>query len=179
MSDPGTLRHVTAWLADLANLTVGNAPLADSKTKIAALASVLADDYPAAAYNRQSLTHVAGACRFFPSYAEICQHLGGWWMAHRPPQTTIAGPAAREIPKPRDPPTEAEKLLVGNAVANLRMELSQRHAAAVVCAKPGRPNANLSDGALLAEYERLASEGNRAAALRVAHIRKRLEDPRP
>lgn len=92
MNDRNDVRHVAGWLTDLANLTAGSAPLADSKTKIAALALILAGDYPGIAFNRHSLSAVARQCRFFPSYAELCEHLGAWWRDHRPTPVAIASP---------------------------------------------------------------------------------------
>jgi hypothetical protein len=79
------LRLVTSWLSDLANLTAGTAPLADAKTKVAAIAGMLAEDFPAGAFTRQSLAVVARTCKFFPSYAELCDTLSPWWLQHRPP----------------------------------------------------------------------------------------------
>lgn len=96
------LRAATEWLNDLANLTAGPTPLADSKPKIATLAAALAEDYPAAAFNRQSLVVVAKASKFFPTYSEICAILSPWWKERRPKPIAIASdqPAAvrqREI----------------------------------------------------------------------------------
>lgn len=178
MTSKADLQHVMGWLADLANMTAGSAPLADIKPKITTMAAMLADKFPAAAYCRQSLDAVASECRFFPPYSDVIKHLGGWWRVHRPEQPTIPAPQAdhwktHEIPKPRDPPTEAEKLLVGETVARLRMELASRHvAAAVASTKPERPSKVVPDAQLLTEYDRLASEGNARAAIRAAHLRR-------
>ena len=96
------LRVATSWLNDLANLTAGPTPLADSKPKIATMAAALAEDFPAAAFTRQSLVVVARAAKFFPSYSEICAILSPWWKERRPKPIAIASdqPAAvrqREI----------------------------------------------------------------------------------
>jgi hypothetical protein len=90
VSNRDHLRLVTSWLSDLANLTAGTAPLADAKTKITAIASMLAEDFPAGAFTRQSLNVVARACKFFPSYSELCTTLGAWWIEHRPPPSQPA-----------------------------------------------------------------------------------------
>ncbi len=90
MSNREHLRLVTSWLSDLANLTAGTAPLADAKTKVAAIAGMLAEDFPAGAFTRQSLNVVARACKFFPSYSELCSTLGAWWIEHRPPPSQLA-----------------------------------------------------------------------------------------
>lgn len=70
--------HVAVWLNDLAIITAGNAPLADSRAKVAALASMLATEFPPEAFCRDSLQHVAAECTFFPSYAELTRVLRGW-----------------------------------------------------------------------------------------------------
>ena len=94
MTQQAETRRVAGWLNDLAVLTAGSAPLADAKARAATMAGVLADDYPTAAFCRPSLTHVASKCRFFPSYAELCEHLGGWWQGHRPEPSTVYTPDA-------------------------------------------------------------------------------------
>jgi hypothetical protein len=84
MSEPARLPQVVAWLSDLANITAGNAPLADSKAKIGTLATMLAAKFPTEAFGRVSLDYVAQECRFFPAYADLIKHLGIWWRDHRP-----------------------------------------------------------------------------------------------
>ena len=83
------LHAVSSWLNDLANLTAGPTPLADSKPKIATLAAALGEEFPSAAFNRNSLLAVARACKFFPSYSEICEVLSPWWKDHRPTPIAI------------------------------------------------------------------------------------------
>ena len=83
------LHTVSSWLNDLNDLTAGARPLADSKPKVAALASALSEEFPAGAFSRQSLMAVARAYKFFPSYAEICDTLSPWWKDHRPTPIAI------------------------------------------------------------------------------------------
>lgn len=82
-------RIVAGWLNDLATLTAGTTPLADSKAKVAALTGMLAEQYPAQAFTRRSLEHVAAACTFFPSYGELNRILGAWWKDHRPQHPAV------------------------------------------------------------------------------------------
>ena len=84
------LHTVTSWLNDLNDLTAGATKLADSKRRIAALASVLFEEFPPGAFTRQSLIVVSRAYTFFPSYAEICKELSPWWKDHRPTPIAIA-----------------------------------------------------------------------------------------
>ena len=83
--------NIAGWLNDLAVLTAGSQPIADAKAKVAAYAGMLAEEYPAAAFSRASLRHVAERCKFFPSYAELYEALGGWWKDNRPRPVAITG----------------------------------------------------------------------------------------
>src|ERR1700733_3263708 len=85
MTTPAHLRHVTGWLADLANHTSGTAPLVDAKTKIGSMAATLADAFPdAACFTRQSLVAIATKSNFFPSFGALHTLLAAWWNEHRP-----------------------------------------------------------------------------------------------
>jgi hypothetical protein len=90
MNQRDRLHNVTSWLNDLANLTAGQAPLADSKAKVATMAAALNEEFPITAFTRQSLLVVARGCKFFPGYAEICAILSPWWLEHRPPPSQLA-----------------------------------------------------------------------------------------
>lgn len=170
MTEQERLRAVVGWLSDLANITAGNAPLADSKAKIGTMASLLVTGFPADAFCRASLDFVAQECRFFPPYADVNKHLGNWCRSHRP-QPAIAAPPADHyerynIPKPRDPPTEAEMEYVAEVVRKLKMETGYRQSAELAAApKPPKAPAVMTDRQLLAMHE---ASGNtiRAAALR-------------
>lgn len=83
------MNRVVTWLNDLATLTAGTTPLADSKAKVAALASMLASEYPPEAFSRRSLEHIARQCTFFPSYGELARALSAWWQDNRPPQQAV------------------------------------------------------------------------------------------
>ena len=83
------IRLVSGWLTDLANLTAGNAMMREIKPRIAGNASMLADAYPAGAFTRASLDHVARQCKFFPSYSETCELLSAWWKENRPTPRAI------------------------------------------------------------------------------------------
>ncbi len=89
------LHTVTSWLNDLNDLTAGQTPLADAKRKIAAIALMLAEEYPAGAFTRQSLVLVATAHNWFPSYAQIVAVLSPWWKERRPMPKLLAAPSSR------------------------------------------------------------------------------------
>jgi hypothetical protein len=92
------LQIVSKWLNDLADLTAGHQPLADAKTKLAALAPALAEEFDASAFNRNSLVAVARQCKFFPTFSEAYEALSGWRRDHPqhiPLANTDGGPNER------------------------------------------------------------------------------------
>ena len=62
-----------------------------------------------------------------PSYAEVIEHLGGWWKEHRPPLPALPPP---DIPPPRPPPTEEEiahvRACVEEITRNMRSSAIER-----------------------------------------------------
>lgn len=93
MSSPTHLKHITAWLSDLANLTAGTAPLADAKLKIGSSASLLADEFPnPATFCRDSLAFVARQQTFFPAFADLRRLIEQWWSENRPRTPALLGP---------------------------------------------------------------------------------------
>jgi hypothetical protein len=91
-------QRIGSWLSDLATLTAGSAPVADAKVKIAALAGMLTTEFPPDAFTRDSLQHVARACTFFPSYAELTRALSGWWREHKSDVQAKIGTETSEMP---------------------------------------------------------------------------------
>lgn len=92
---------IARWITDLATLTAGNAPLADSKAKITALTGMLGEQYPPELFTRKSIEHVARECKFFPSYAELVASLDAYRktfvtdarrLKHEPPVKASAEP---------------------------------------------------------------------------------------
>jgi hypothetical protein len=88
------LSAASRWLNDLADLTAGQQPLAEAKTKLAAMAPALAEEFDASAFNRGSLVYAARRCKFFPTFSEACDALSEWRKQHPPAprHTAIAGP---------------------------------------------------------------------------------------
>lgn len=72
------LQAVSKWANDLADLTAGARPLAEVKTKLAALAPLLAEEFDPGAFCRASLVFVARQCKFFPTFGEACEALSEW-----------------------------------------------------------------------------------------------------
>lgn len=88
------IRAIAAWLNDLATISCGSQPVPNLKTKIAAMAPMLADEFEPSAFTQASMRAVAGAQArsFFPGYGEICAGLSEWRAANPPPTPAIAGP---------------------------------------------------------------------------------------
>ena len=47
------------------------------------------DRFPDQAFTMGSLEFVARHCRFFPTYAELVEHLGSWWLANNRPAARV------------------------------------------------------------------------------------------
>ena len=71
---PAPREIVDRWVAALGTLVAGgNLTVEEARVKGAAYAAML--NYPRSAYTRSSLDTAARACKWFPSYAELCQLL--------------------------------------------------------------------------------------------------------
>jgi hypothetical protein len=126
----GTVRE---WTIALGILTAGNMSRADAEMKLRAYVPLLQDNFPPAAFTQDSLHHVARQCKWFPSYAEVVEHLGGWWKEHRPPFPALPAP---EPPPPRPEPTPEEIAYVQARVAEITAAL---RVSAIDKATQGRP----------------------------------------
>lgn len=80
---------VRDWLKALGALTAAVMTNNEAKARVSAIATLLANEFPTAAFCPASLAHVARECRHFPTYAELCDLLGPWWKQHRPEPTMI------------------------------------------------------------------------------------------
>jgi hypothetical protein len=85
-------RIIAGWLTDFSALTAGNAPIAESKTKIAAMTAAISGEFPLEAFTRQSLMEISRKFKFFPSHAELHEALTEWWDSHKPRPLAIGGP---------------------------------------------------------------------------------------
>jgi hypothetical protein len=77
-------QHIRDWLKALGSLAASTLSAKEFDARISAYVPLLAADFPQAAFGPVSLAMVARQCQFFPSYAEICKHLGPWWRENRP-----------------------------------------------------------------------------------------------
>lgn len=77
------LRHITGWLAQLADLTRSGAEPV-TKSKLASYATMLGKDFPTSAFTSDSLSAVVTGHEFFPAFDVLRQQLGVWWRENRP-----------------------------------------------------------------------------------------------
>jgi hypothetical protein len=75
MNKQDELRRITGWLTDLGDYTAGNTPGAEMKKRVASMATMLLGDFPIAVYDHATLKTIARECKFWPSYAELCDLL--------------------------------------------------------------------------------------------------------
>lgn len=108
----------------LGTITATQGTISEFETRVSALATLLSDDFPPAAFNRESLAEVARACKFFPSYAEVYAVLSPWWRAHRPHVPELPAP---EPYRPRIW-TEEEIAGVSQTVREVTAALTQSEA---------------------------------------------------
>jgi len=132
MTNPTVTRE---WLVSLGALTAASLPVEDAKARVAAYLPLLLDEFPEAAFTKQSLAHVARSCKFFPTFGELCAALSDWWRTNRP---AIAA-ADQDIP---------ERLRVAHIPNRERVDVSE-----------------IGITRRLIELEQLASESKLQAAL--------------
>lgn len=175
------------WAAVLAKWV---APM-DAARGAKALVDMLSglDAYPDAAFTEQSAREIAMTGRIMgdgshapltrvPTFGELELVLARWWFLNRPdkppPAVEYIPVAYRvDIPKPRDPPTEAEVAYVGDIVHRLKWDL-ETAAAAREDARPEpaqrRNPAEMSEQQLLETYEKAGPAG----AVRARLLRQKL-----
>jgi hypothetical protein len=90
------------WLASLGLLTAGTMTAEDAKAKCVAYVSMIFEQFEAWAFTKVSLEAVARQCKWFPSYAELVEHLGAWCRENRPRVLAIAGPGSEYVMQPSD-----------------------------------------------------------------------------
>ena len=116
------------WLLAVFALSANNMTREEIEARLATYVPMLEHEFPPAAYSRDSLAFVARQCKFAPSFAEVCEHLGEWWRENRPRPEQLA---ARDMPPPppREPPTPEEtaavRELVQQFIANVRSPFAE------------------------------------------------------
>lgn len=91
---PTDARLIRKWLVALGTLTASNSPQDELRKRVDGMAALLSREYDEWAFCTDSFAHVAKACRFFPTYAELCEHLTAWAKENRPATLRLAGPSS-------------------------------------------------------------------------------------
>jgi hypothetical protein len=86
---PDKAAIIRDWLKALATLCASNLEKDDLQGKLRAYTPMLSQEFPQEAFSPAALAHVARACTFFPSFAELCAALAPWWKEHRPQPIAI------------------------------------------------------------------------------------------
>lgn len=175
---PVTRDELKAWLLPI--VAIANSPM--SQSDFAAKLSVVGaavDGYPAACFTAQTRAEGLRRWKWFPTPQEVCELLDPVRAAILDPYNALRAmmdakteprgwqptSGAREA---ADPKHDAER--AANAAFLKKFEDDGAPVCEPIKAKP----LHLSDGALLIEYEKLAKQGNEAAAIRVRMLRKKL-----
>lgn len=99
--------RIRDWLKALGTLSSGTMTAQEANARINAMTPLLANEFTPAAFTPASLAVVARACKFFPTYGELCDVLGPWWKANRPTPIAITADQNSTI-KARQERAEAE-----------------------------------------------------------------------
>ncbi len=175
------------WVAILAKLVAPMEPVAAAKAMQPMLAMLAG--YPDQAFTPSSAQHVALTGRIMPdgqsaplnrvpTYGELDTALGKWWRVKRDMIAVQAQPIARPALTAPEPPThegqDPEALeAVRRMVQAFQAERTFTKPAGSAARAPIKA-APVSDGVLLASYEREAANGNAAAQIRVDMLRQKL-----
>lgn len=184
------------WIAALAKFVAPMDPVAAARAMAPMLPSLAV--HPDAMFTPASAQYVACNGRVFeapsedyrgnlkpgvygpltrvPTFGELDGALGRWWRQERERQAIRSAPVARTaLPAPAVTPNERPL----EAVRQMVNAFVQERAAVVHREPVTRPKTKplpLSDGQLLAVYEARAKAGDASAAIRVAAIKRRLQN---
>ncbi|MDE2472933.1 MAG: hypothetical protein KGL35_30530 [Bradyrhizobium sp.] len=99
------------WMIRLAMVLPNSLTESEVSARCAAFADQLEQDFPPAAFTRESLHHVASEARFWPSYAELRTWLSAWWRDNRPALQALPAPETDLPPDQRCTPEQAAEIL--------------------------------------------------------------------
>ena len=131
MSNHDKLATITEWLLALTTLCAGKLNPSELRVRASTYVPLLAAEYPDYYFSQEMLAGVARRCKWFPSYAELCDAIEAarkpiWQreLAARPrleaPRAWVALPSAPE--EPYESPEEVKAILAHVAEAK-RMEI--------------------------------------------------------
>ena len=128
---------VSRWLAQLGTLCASAMAISDVQAKLAIYAPMLSREFHPSIFNADCLAFVARRCKFFPTYGELCEHLGAYRRepGNAPPPLDV--PRIEAVPRPDVEPPSAEQRESADAMVARLKALAREHDAAH--ARPNRP----------------------------------------
>lgn len=171
MLAPVTVEHLAAWLMPVNAASRNPQSPQDFRLRVEGIAAMV-DDLPAAAFTAETRRRLATG--FFPSHEDVraaVEPVANQWQRKRDALRGLRK-AAVQATAPRPIPSEAERASILATAAAFRAEM-----AAKAATKETRPikAMPLHPRQLLEQYERLAAEGNQAAATRAQQLRDALD----
>jgi hypothetical protein len=140
------VRVVREWLVSLGVLSAVSISRHEADIKLAAFVPMLMREFTDAAFTPDSLSYVARRCKYFPTYAELCEYLSEWWRDNRPRPPGIAPP-----PPPPEPEREPMTREALDRMHALVEELAREWAAPPLYQRPAATR-HLSPGQLRKAY---------------------------
>lgn len=178
MSQPTDPAIVRNWLKALGSLVAGSLSEVEAKARIDAYTPLLATAFPPAAFTPTTLRRVAEGCKFFPSYGEVNALLVPEYRRAVELAAAASAPIARPaLTAPEPPPHEGQDPEALEAVRRMVQAFQAERTFTKPAGSAARAPikaAPVSDGVLLASYEREAANGNAAAQIRVDMLRQKL-----
>jgi hypothetical protein len=167
---PLLFNTLVAWLMPLNLASANPEGPAELRLRAEALFALLAD-LPDAAFNAETRRRVKTG--FFPSHRDIRDAVEPLAVRWRRCRDALRRLRVREAEAERPPLTAEQRAAVAAAVRDLRASLAA--AEPVVGKRPGPVRAcHVSPGMLMTLYEAAAAAGDRAAAARLAALRREL-----
>jgi hypothetical protein len=171
---PGDPKLVAFWCGRLRVLPFKPETEQWSVNAIEAICLACAE-LPGAVWTNETLAEALRTFRRWPAPAEVFALLEPvarpFWISRDGLRRALEAPKPPVVP--REPPSEQALEAVADVVAKLKAEI-RSNSRAVRDLPKERPPVPVSAGVLLATYERLAAQGDQAAAIRVGMLRKQL-----
>ena len=161
--------QIRDWMKALAVLIAPSMSSDEIRARIDALVPHLAAEYPPHVFCPEALTHTAKLCKFFPNFAELCEHLSAWQRPLYPVYGEAAGRIAHEAPPPkqRGAQSDEERAWATDTVRRVSAQLAALGEAkrdAMQAQLPPRPAApTLSRAQLVEAYRRAGVKGPQIA----------------
>jgi len=117
---------VREWLISLGILTAVSMTRLEAELRLSAYLPLLMDEFPDAAFTKQSLQHVARQCdKGLPTYPELAKYLSAWWRKNRPVLALPPPDPPPRRPEPSEEEMEHVRRVTAETLAALRSSAQQ------------------------------------------------------